>query len=80
MLEDVARNFVALQYELDQATGTRAGELAIACLAARHDLQLLCEYPCGCDDGDCPGLLTDLRPLVQDVLSPLFNDVGSRTR
>lgn len=58
MTLDVAREFVAVDRELAGATGTRAAELAIRSMQLRHDLLLLCEEPCDCDEGTCPGLMT----------------------
>lgn len=29
----------------------------IASMSARHDMNLLCGVPCGCDEGTCPGLI-----------------------
>lgn len=65
VLEDVAREFVAVDRELLGADGPRASELVILSMSLRHDLTLLCGIPCDCDEGTCPGLLT--RPLSGDT-------------
>lgn len=55
-LLDAARRFVAANARLDGDPNPDPGTV-IASLAARHDMQLLCGEPCGCDEGTCPGLL-----------------------
>lgn len=69
VLEDVAREFVTVDHELMGADGPRATELAIHSFSLRHDLTLLCDVPCDCDEGTCPGLIT----------RPLSGDSGDRT-
>jgi hypothetical protein len=58
LIAEAARQYLTLTDELNEATGARAGDLAIATMAAMHDLRLLAEFPCGCDDGTCDGLIS----------------------
>lgn len=58
LLEDIAHEYLTVDRELLDADGPRAGELAIHSLALRHDLNLLCDVRCDCDEGTCPGLIT----------------------
>lgn len=55
-LLDAARRFVYANERLDGDPHPDSG-IVIASLAARHDMNLLCGSPCGCDEGTCPGLL-----------------------
>ena len=54
-LLDAARRFIGADARLADPNPD-PGDV-IASLAARHDMNLLCGAPCGCDEGTCPGVI-----------------------
>lgn len=54
-LARAAARFVTLDHELSTSKSPDPG-VVVACLAARHDMQLLAGVPCGCSE-DCPGVI-----------------------
>lgn len=58
LMLELAHDLVGINEQLAEATGARAGELAIAGLATRHDLIVVVGGECDCDEGTCPGLIT----------------------
>ncbi len=55
-LLDAARRFIHANERMDGDPNPDKG-VVIASLSARHDMNLLCGVPCGCDEGTCPGLI-----------------------
>lgn len=55
LLLDAARRFIFADQRLADPHPD-PGDVMMS-LAARHDMNLLCGEPCGCSDGDCPGLI-----------------------
>lgn len=55
-LLDAARRFIVADERLKGDPHPDPGDV-IASLAARHDMQLLAGAACGCDEGDCPGVI-----------------------
>lgn len=53
-LAEAARRFVTAEHEM---SGDRTPDMGTvtACMAAHHDMYVLCGLPCGCDEGTCPG-------------------------
>jgi len=44
------------EYEFADPNGRREA-IVVKMLAAKHDLRLLMDLPCGCDEGSCEGLI-----------------------
>lgn len=57
LIADIARQFCTIDHQLASETNPDPG-LPILSMQLRHDLYLLCDIPCGCDEGTCPGLMT----------------------